>query len=103
MTRGNRTALLLPLIAAALAASTTAEARGCFVTENDRRSISIRAGSDDAEVTIGTYPEDVVGEGNPTCIVSVSVELSSFPTSRLATRPREVAESIRDVVAELKA
>jgi hypothetical protein len=102
MERGTRSALILPATALAFAAASVAEAQGCFVVEGESRSISIATGSDHAEVSIRTYAEDAMGEGMPSCIVSTSVKLSSFPTSRLATRPREIAEAIRDAAAELK-
>lgn len=74
----------------------------CFESPYDLEdSISLEvAPGRNTEVKIGGMSR--AGEG-PACSAWVSVPLSAFPSSRLATRPADVARSLRDVVEKMGA
>ncbi|MBY0401421.1 hypothetical protein K2X89_14070 [Myxococcota bacterium] len=74
----------------------------CFEVAYDlEEAISIEiAPGRSVEVTIGGMTR--AGDG-PACSAWVAVPLSAFPSTRLATRPADVARSLRDVVEKMGA
>jgi hypothetical protein len=93
---------LILLACSTFASASIAEAQGCFTSvESTNRTISVAASGARTDVSIWNYPDGIFDEGTPTCHASARVKLSSFPSSRLALRPREVAEAMRDAVDEL--
>lgn len=75
--------------------------RACPVPYDLEDSISLEiAPGRNVEVSIGGMTRD--GE-SPACSAWVSVPLSAFPSARLATRPADVARSLRDAVAKMGA
>lgn len=76
--------------------------RACPVPAYDlEESISLEiAPGRNAEVRIGGMTR---ADEGPACSAWVSVPLSVFPSTRLATRPADVARSLRDVVEKMGA
>jgi hypothetical protein len=92
-----------------LMAASPAAIADCLVFEGPSKfqpiAIEIAPGVS-AEATVSYYDRttglaDVVDAAEvPSCQVSVDVRLSSFPSSRVAMRPSDVAPAIRDIAKE---
>lgn len=86
---------------AGLASLAPGIARACPVPYDLEDAISLEiAPGRSAEVSIGGMTR---AGGAPSCSAWVSVPLSAFPSTRLATRPADVARSLRDAVEKMGA
>jgi hypothetical protein len=84
--------------------ASTGEAQGCFVSPDKSQTISVSMTSGVTAEVFVSYYKGIEGEDNSsTCYANTTVRLSSFPSSRLATRPDEIAAAIRELADEWSA
>lgn len=80
----------------------TAQANGCFELENYRQNeIMIPFSSTlSFPLNLVTYSYDNSPSSEIHCSASITVPLSAFPTSRVASRPADFTSHMRDTVRE---
>lgn len=83
-----------------LGAAIKAQAQGCIVFEGENRQISVSASGVSIDVSVYHYKSRDASEDTPSCSATAFVKLSSFPSSRLATRPSQIAAALREAVEE---
>ena len=88
----------LPLLFLAGLANTLAApaSSGCFSSPDRSQNLSLEIATGERREIYTTYYKGEGDEGD--CSASIQVSLSNFPSSRLATRPKDIAIVIREVV-----
>ena len=69
---------------------------GCFSSPDESQALSLEITPGKSQEVYTAYYKEEGGEGS--CSASIQVSLSSFPSSRLATRPKDVAIAVREVI-----
>jgi hypothetical protein len=69
---------------------------GCFVSPDKSQELSLQIAPGEKRAIYTAYYKQEGGEGS--CSATIQVSLSSFPSSRLATRPKDVAVAVREVL-----
>lgn len=69
---------------------------GCFASPDKSQNLSLEIAPGEKREIYTTYYKGEGNDGN--CSASIQVSLSNFPSSRLATRPKDIAIVIREVV-----
>lgn len=98
----SESALALTAATVALLMAPPARGQGCSFSEvGVSETIAIELAMGKTAMLQVHLSADALGETS--CTAWITVPLSSFPTSRLAARPSDIARSMRDVVKKLGA
>jgi hypothetical protein len=69
---------------------------GCFSSPDKSQELSLQIAPGVSHEVYAAYYAEEGGKGS--CSASIQVSLSAFPSSRLATRPKDVAIAIRELI-----
>jgi hypothetical protein len=105
--KNRRQTFALTCSVLALGLARPAIASGCFEYTGKSETVSVSiAGAKSADMRIVYYEalaREMEEAGKIACEARISVPLSAFPTLRLATRPGELAATIRYIAADWEA
>lgn len=95
--------LMLTLTAIGGVATTPAAANSCMgPAPEESRAISVTTSpGKQTNVSVNVYPKGSFDAEYPRCVAYYEIELSAFPTSRLASRPHDIAPALRETAEEL--
>jgi hypothetical protein len=90
--------LLMTILVFTMASTPLSAALGCFASPDKSETVSVSiAPGTSAELRISYWEGNESTGQEAFCTSVIHVKLSGFPTSRVATRPGDVAAAVRDV------
>jgi len=91
-----RSPLAIACVVSLASAAAAPSSSGCWSSPDKSQELSLQIAPGVSQRVFTSYYEQEGEKGS--CVASIQVSLSQFPSSRLATRPKDVAIAIREVI-----